>query len=338
LSDLVFGLAGEELLELIQSFSHPILDLYFGIVTTLGDTFPIIVLIVLLYYTVNKDFVKKLAYLIVFSAHMYNVMKIFFHNPRPYVFNKSKYQVTTNIGKETVWGASNYSFPSGHSQTQGAFWGFVFSKYRSIPVLALGILLLISIPISRSYLGVHWVSDIIFGLLFGFIISILFVLVAQRYGEQLGQLKDSQTIIIGLVVSIALFFIGMVAFLLGTFFPFNQAISLSDPLVWENTNLGTYPGILAGLVVGLTLEKRYIDFPIRKNRINTILRIVLGLASVIILYLVFKAIEVLFEEVQLKIVWIITVVNYISFFFLAFTLAFIIPWLFVKIENRLLPE
>ncbi len=338
MSDLVFGIAGEELMEFIQSFSHPFLDLYFGIVTTLGNTLPIIILIVLLYYTVNKDFVKKLAYTIVFSAHMYNVMKIFFHNPRPFVFNKSKYQVTTNIGIETVWGASGYSFPSGHSQTQGALWGFVLSKYRSIPILVIGILLVISIPISRSYLGVHWVSDIIFGLLFGFIISLVFVLGDQRYGEQLGRLKDSQRIIIGLVASFGLFCIGIVTFILGSFFPFNQAISFSDPLVWENTNLGTYPGILAGLVVGLTLEERYIDFPIKKEKSRMILRATLGLISVLILYLISKVIEGLFEEIQKTIVWIITVVNFLSFFILAFTLTFIIPCLFVKIENKLLPK
>jgi hypothetical protein len=269
---------------------------------------------------------------------MFNVMKIFFHNPRPFVFNKSKYQVTTNIGKETVWGASDYSFPSGHSQTQGAFWGFVLSKYRSIPVLVIGILLIISIPLSRSYFGLHWVSDIIFGLLFGFLISFVSILVDQRYGEQFGQLKDSQRILIGLTVSLGLFCLGIVAFVLGTFFPFNQAISLSDPLVWENTNLGTYPGILAGLVIGLTLEKKYIDFPIMKDRTRIILRGGLGIISVLILYLVSKAVEDLFVEIQQKIVWIITVVNFFSFFSLAFTLAFIIPWLFVKIEDKLLPE
>jgi hypothetical protein len=109
-------------------------------------------------------------------------------------------------------------------------------------------------------------------------------------------------------------------------------------LVWENTNLGTYPGMLAGLVIGLTLEENYIDFPIKKEKLRMILRATLGLISVLILYLISKAIESLFEEIQKTIVWIITVVNFLSFFLLAFTLAFIIPWLFVKIEKKLFPE
>ncbi|MFX0151385.1 MAG: phosphatase PAP2 family protein, partial [Candidatus Hodarchaeota archaeon] len=108
--------------------------------------------------------------------------------------------MTKNVGREKTWRVSGYSFPFRHSQTQGTIWGYIYSKYRPLPFLIIGIILLISIPLSRSYLGVHWPSDILIGVLYGFIISIIFIQIDQRYGDSIHQLKDSQKIILGLVL------------------------------------------------------------------------------------------------------------------------------------------
>ena len=131
MSDFILGPLGEFLIRLIQDLSNPILDLYFGVVTTLGETLPIIVVLVLLYYTLNKDFMSKVIYLVILSNLLNHITKIFFHNPRPYLYD-SEFQVTTDVlGKQTTWGAEGYSFPSGHSQTQGTIWGYLFPKISS---------------------------------------------------------------------------------------------------------------------------------------------------------------------------------------------------------------
>ena len=114
MSDLILGSLGESLIRLIQDLSNPIFDLYFGVLTTLGDSLPIIIVFVLLYYTFDKDFISRMIYLLIFSVHLNQIAKIFFHNPRPYLYN-SEFQVTTDtLGKQTLWGAGGYSFPSGH--------------------------------------------------------------------------------------------------------------------------------------------------------------------------------------------------------------------------------
>lgn len=123
-------------------------------------------------------------------------------------------------------------------------------------------------------------------------------------------------------------------FFLGTLSAFNGAISFSDPQAWNDANLGNYPGILAGVVIGQVLEKKYIDFKITGRELKKILvRTFLGFVSVVILYFGAKAIENIAESLQENIIWITTIANYFSYLIIAFFIAFIIPWLFTKIEE-----
>jgi len=87
-------------------------------------------------------------------------LKAVFDHPRPQVF-------------EHVYAAAGQSFPSGHSLISYCLWGFVATWLLSSdprnPLRWLGAALCIavatSVALSRLYLGVHWPSDIVAGLL-----------------------------------------------------------------------------------------------------------------------------------------------------------------------------
>ena len=71
-------------------------------------------------------------------------------------------------------GISSYSFPSGHATMSMVVYGFLavliarhLSSSRRWIVYALAALLIISISISRLYLGAHWFSDVLGGLSLG---------------------------------------------------------------------------------------------------------------------------------------------------------------------------
>ncbi len=334
MSDLLLGPLGETILDLIQSTSNILLDIYFGVVTTFGNTLPILIILVLLYYTLDREFMTNLIYLLVFSAHLNYVAKIFFHNPRPFVHNAEKFQVTTNVlNQETIWGAAGYSFPSGHSQTQGAIWGYILKKIKYLPLFVLGIVLLISIPLSRSYLGVHWPGDILVGVLFGLFLSWMFIRVEPWLEMRAKKWTDSEKILYGLGFSLFLFFLGVIAFIIGSLFPFNEAISISDPVVWVEADIGTYPGLFAGIVVGRVFELKYVNFSTENiDKKSLSVRIVIGIVSISILYFTAKWIEDLVLEFQSDLLWITQATNFLSYFVIAFCLAYLIPWLFSKFE------
>ncbi|MDP4199956.1 MAG: phosphatase PAP2 family protein [Bacteroidota bacterium] len=89
--------------------------------------------------------------------------KLLFHQVRPHVFEP--------LVRET-----NFSFPSGHSLTSFSLWGFlawwiVSMNHRQVwrwilGILGLGIAVLVAL--SRLYLGVHWPTDVVAGMLLGF--------------------------------------------------------------------------------------------------------------------------------------------------------------------------
>ena len=75
---------------------------------------------------------------------------------------------------------TGYSFPSGHSMISMAFYGFLIyliyknvkNKYLKFTLIIILFILIISIGLSRIYLGVHYTSDV----LAGFLLSIAYLI------------------------------------------------------------------------------------------------------------------------------------------------------------------
>lgn len=78
---------------------------------------------------------------------------------------------------------TGFSFPSGHSMVGFAFYGFIIyliyksklSKTLKVLLITLFSLLIISIGLSRIYLGVHHATDVIGGFALGYICLYIFI-------------------------------------------------------------------------------------------------------------------------------------------------------------------
>ena len=84
---------------------------------------------------------------------------------------------------------SGYSFPSGHSMVSAAFYGFLIyliyknvkNKYLKWSLITLLSLVILTIGISRIYLGVHYTSDVIAGFLISISYLIIFIHFAKDF-------------------------------------------------------------------------------------------------------------------------------------------------------------
>ena len=83
---------------------------------------------------------------------------------------------------------NGYSFPSGHSMVSFAFYGFLIylinknlkNKKIKYPLIILLSLLILLIGISRIYLGVHYVTDVLGGYIIGLIYLIVFIKILKK--------------------------------------------------------------------------------------------------------------------------------------------------------------
>lgn len=80
----------------------------------------------------------------------------------------------------------SYSFPSGHSMISVLFFGSIIYlankyniKYKKIITILLSIFIIL-VGLSRLYLGVHFLTDVIGGYLCGFVTLIIIIMIFER--------------------------------------------------------------------------------------------------------------------------------------------------------------
>lgn len=147
----------------------------FKVITVLGNTKTIIavnalIIVITLFTRRFKLFVLPIASIC--SGAFNTALKYLFSRPRP-------------VGIELI-AQGGFSYPSGHSAISALFYGALVYllmksnfKYKKL-LMILPIILMILIPLSRIYLGVHYLSDIIGGFSLGFSILSLILIIFDK--------------------------------------------------------------------------------------------------------------------------------------------------------------
>lgn len=142
----------------VKKLRNPQLTNFMKLITSLSNTKTIIIITLLLLIFINN---KKIALTIPINICLVvllnGVLKFIVKRPRP-----SGYRLL-EIG--------GYSFPSGHAMVSMAFYGLlVYLSYKLIKnknirtlCMILNIMIIILVGISRIYLGVHYLSDVLVG-------------------------------------------------------------------------------------------------------------------------------------------------------------------------------
>jgi membrane-associated phospholipid phosphatase len=136
------------------------------IVTFLGTEEFFLVLMPAILWCVDVSLGYRLGLILIASSSLNGLLKLGFGAPRPYWVSD---QVRA-LSSETSFGA-----PSGHAQTATALWGRLAAAIRRGWAVALLIVLIVLISISRLYLGVHFPTDTLAGWLVGGTLLFLFL-------------------------------------------------------------------------------------------------------------------------------------------------------------------
>ncbi len=153
-------LFSENIITSLQGFGSPFLDKIFKAITTAGSEPACIFLALLIFWCFSKKTGIRAMYVILFSAFAAILLKNLFNMPRPPEY---LHKIEEN----------GFGFPSGHAQVSSGFWGYMGCRFQNMWVIFTGTVAVLSISLSRVYLGVHYAGDVIGGIIFGLIVALI---------------------------------------------------------------------------------------------------------------------------------------------------------------------
>ena len=144
-----------EFLRLLESIRIPALNVFFSGITYCGDEIAFMVTAFALFWCVNKR-TGYYAFLVgLFGTVGNQWLKIACRIPRPWVLDPN-----FTIVESARAAATGYSFPSGHTQNAVGTFGAMALRTERKWVRGVCIALIVLVPFSRMYLGVHTPLDV----------------------------------------------------------------------------------------------------------------------------------------------------------------------------------
>ena len=189
-----------KIIEAIQSVGTKFLDDFFGVVTHLGSVWAVIVVAILFILIFGLRGLTRYLFILGVTTACGALIKIIVARPRPYIFS-------TEI--EGLTSAGGYSFASGHTLTMVITALSIYfmvarilrdtktaddpvnkkKRKRNIWIKTCLFIFLTFITLlvgfSRIYLGVHYISDVLFAVLLGLVCYYIFAKLYDRYIEKL---------------------------------------------------------------------------------------------------------------------------------------------------------
>lgn len=238
----------------------PWATIVFLAITELGGTYAYLIILILGFWVIDKRETIGLGMVYLFSGAVNYLLKGLIMHPRP---------------PQAEWlpgaSASGYSFPSGHAQSSAVVYGWLAIKIRRWWTTLIFGAIIFLVGISRIYIGVHWLGDVLAGWAIGIGIVLLFWKLERPIEARLSSLN--RDLKYGLLLAIG---IGLTIIM-------ELIISVPD------SNFGSTSGLIVGFAIGLWLEGKYINFsttPKNCEKWRLVLRVVFGFILVVGLMLV----------------------------------------------------
>ncbi|MCK5100221.1 MAG: phosphatase PAP2 family protein [Desulfobacteraceae bacterium] len=177
-----------------QQFS-PALDLWFKFFSFTGDEMFYLLFLPVIFWCINRHFGIRLMILFLFSNYINSVAKMIVDQPRPFNFD-------TRI--KAIVHATGGGLPSGHTQNALIFWGYLASCFKRKWLWTLAVIMIIFVPMSRVYLGVHFPTDLIGGYILGIIVLLLFMKLGQPVIDWIKQKSLSLQLVLSFLIPVFL--------------------------------------------------------------------------------------------------------------------------------------
>lgn len=295
------------------------------VISFLGTQYFLILLIAWIYWCMDNRIGIRLGIALVLGNSINTALKWIFHAPRPYWVDSSVKALSTE---------SSFGMPSGHAMMSTIFYGHIalWIQKRSATIICIVIILLIGI--SRIYLGVHYVSDVIAGSLFGISFLFIYPLLEKVFGNWIKRKILGQQITFYFFSSILIiFFFSIIQFSLRTWqIPENWLQNIKnvglessiDPI--RAIEIYMLAGLWFGMLSGYAWMIKNCGFQIQGSMDLKLLRFLIGIVGIGLLMSLFGLIGKQVANTTLK-----SIIIYLQYFSVSFWITACAPMVFVRI-------
>lgn len=298
-----------EIIKGLQSIGSEFLDYIFTAITRMGEESFFFIIFLAIYWCYSKEFAFKFGFFYIISYFFNNLFKKIIKRARPYEAD------STIINKLS---ASCSSFPSGHMQGfsfQAAYIGMEFNgklkdKKQKITMWSVFGVLAVLLAISRMYLGQHYISDILAGLLIGGLLAYIFVLIVDLFPTKLKKYFNLRTFIYAFMGIAAIVFV---------------LLTVVDLPISESTQILFYKfvGGYLGISIGYLLDNRYLHWTMKHKGKAIFIKCLLGYSVIICIYYFLN-----------KVLPLTPIIYSLMFFIYGIISALVLPFIFKSMWDK----
>ncbi len=293
------------ILKALEKIRNPFLDFLFQSITRLGEEVIVLGIICIFYWCLNKNTAYRLGIVFFSSGIAVQNLKVAFAVPRPFVIDPSLTPCESALPS-----ATGYSFPSGHTQSATALYGFfgLTLKKRAITIACFAAVFLVAF--SRLYLGVHTIYDVAVS----FLVTIIMVLAVNRFYPRFASGKHD--LVLASVLSAVSVLTAVFSYLLA-YSGHAEFGQIGD--CFKSAGAGLAFGI------GFYIERKFVKFdPTEGSPLFQVLKLIFGVAGAMII----KSLPKLIAENNLA-------VDFIRYFLAVIFVILIYPLIFSAISKKL---
>ena len=225
------------------------------ILNLFGEQIIYVMLLGVAYWCLSKEEGNIAIMLVMFSSFINILIKYAFGMPRPPPELRHNPEYATD---------QSYGFPSGAAQTATTFWGWALLRLKRWWIVIVGILFITITALARMGLGLHFLGDVMGGIIVGVIIVVWAYFLVPYFLPRWKRAPQYFQNWFLPIVALIFFFIYFLTYAFGLpYFP--------------SENIAVSMGVVVGFSVGIVLEKQYVGFSMAVSKNTKVVRAIIGI-------------------------------------------------------------